>query len=99
MAENGPARQVVKSRRGGQITIPAPFRKALGIDADSLLQVTLDNGELRIRPLRAPAESQGSPWVKELYKLFAPVREEAAQYSEAEIDAAIEQAVKAVRPS
>lgn len=41
----------------------------------------------------------GSPWLKELYDLFAPVRQEAvaAEMSEAEINAAIDAAVRAVR--
>jgi len=38
-----------------------------------------------------------SPWLKELYDLFAPVRAEAARYSEAEVDQDIERAVAAVR--
>jgi hypothetical protein len=40
---------------------------------------------------------QGSAWLKELYDLLAPVREEASRYSEAAINAAIDEAVAAVR--
>jgi hypothetical protein len=43
-----------------------------------------------------PAEA-GSPWAKALYDLFADVRTEAAQYSEDEINALVEQAVREVR--
>ena len=41
----------------------------------------------------------GSPWLKDLYDYFTPVRAEAQaeQYADAEIDATIDQAVKAVR--
>ncbi len=39
----------------------------------------------------------GSPWLQELYDLFAPVRAEAARYSEEEVDQYIEHAVAAVR--
>jgi hypothetical protein len=39
----------------------------------------------------------GSPWLKELYNLLAPVRAEAARYSEEEVDQDIERAVAAVR--
>ena len=35
--------------------------------------------------------------MKELYDLFAPVREEAQRFSSEEIDATIDEAVKAVR--
>jgi hypothetical protein len=38
-----------------------------------------------------------SPWLKELYDLFAPVRAEAARYSEEEVDRDIKRAVAAVR--
>lgn len=39
----------------------------------------------------------GSPWLKDLYDLFAPVRAEAARYSEEEVDRDIKRAVAAVR--
>jgi hypothetical protein len=44
--------------------------------------------------------SRGSPrsaWLQELYEQFAPVRDEARGLSEAEINDAIDDAVKAVR--
>ena len=85
--------KIVRSLRNGQITIPAEFRRRLGLQGDSLLQVTLEEGELRIKPLRVSGQSAGSPWLKELYDLFAPVRQEAEQYSEEEINAAIDEAV------
>ena len=89
--------RTVRSLRSGQITIPAEFRRQLGIEGESLLQITLTEGELRIRPLRVTAALPGSPWLEELYEQFAPVREEAHQYSEEEINAAIDDAVRAVR--
>ena len=91
--------RVVRTLRNGQITIPAQFRRELGIEDDGLLQLTLAKGELRIRPLQLSDSSTGSPWLKELYDLFAPVREEARSFSEDEINAAIDEAVKAVRAS
>ena len=45
------------------------------------------------------SEPAGSPWLKELYDLFAPVRQEAASYSEDEVNTAIDEAVQAVRRS
>ena len=89
--------KIVRSLRSGQITIPAEFRKELGITEETMLQLTLEGGELRIRPLQVKDSAAGSAWLKHLYERFAPVREEAAQYTEEEIDAAIDQAVRAVR--
>jgi hypothetical protein len=46
----------------------------------------------------APAEAQGSSWLRDAYDAFASIREELAEkYSEDEIDATIDQAVTAVR--
>lgn len=97
MKEGVPTTRVVRSLRNGQITIPADFRRELGIESDSLLEVTLRQGELRIAPLRSAKRRAGSGWLRDLYEQFAPVREEAGKYSEQEIDAAIDEAVKAVR--
>ena len=41
--------------------------------------------------------TEGSPWLKDLYDLFAPVRESAAEYTEEAINEIIDQAVRAVR--
>lgn len=89
--------KVVRQLRSGQITIPAEFRKKLGIEKDTLLQVTLERGELRVRPVPIKETAGGSPWLAELYKAFGPVREEADKLSSEEIDADIDEAVKAVR--
>ena len=91
--------RIVRPLRSGQITIPASFREKLGITGDSLLQISLIQGELRIKPVRPTETAAGSPWLKELYERFAPVRHEAESYSEEEINTAIDQAVKAVRRS
>jgi AbrB family looped-hinge helix DNA binding protein len=97
MSEGGPTTKIVRPLRGGQITIPAAFRRQLGIGDDSLLQVTLDRDELRIKPVRVT--EQGSPWFRELYELFAPVRQEAIEkgYTDEQINAWIDEAVEAVR--
>jgi hypothetical protein len=79
------------------MTIPADFRRELGIDTDTMLQVTLDDGGLRITPLRTSRGEPRSAWLQELYEQFAPVREEARALSESEINEAIDAAVKAVR--
>ncbi len=89
--------RLIRPLRGGQITIPAEFRQRLGIQADTVLQVTLSEGELRIKPLQVTERAAGSPWLRELYDTFAAVRQEASRFTEAEVDQAIDEAVTAVR--
>ncbi len=89
--------RIVQPLRSGQITIPVEFRKRLGITDKTVLQLTLEADELRIKPLAVTATASGSAWFKDLYDYFAPVREEAQHLSEEEINTAIDQAVAAVR--
>lgn len=89
--------QIVKSLRSGQITIPAQFREKLGIEAESLLQVSLAGGELRIRPVRISDSASGSDWLKSLYDHFSKVRKIAKSKGEREVSLTIDKAVKAVR--
>ena len=89
--------RIVRPLRSGQITIPAEFRKRLGITEDSVLQMILEEGQLRIVPVRVTEDAAGSPWLKELYDVFTSVRAEAASMSEEEIDEAIREAVAASR--
>jgi AbrB family looped-hinge helix DNA binding protein len=46
------ASQLVKPLAKGQITIPARFRRALGIDADTYLRITLEGRRLVLTPVR-----------------------------------------------
>ncbi len=91
--------RTVRLGRNGRLTIPADFRRAPGIADDSLLQMSIEGEELRIGTLPAPPDVAGSPWLAELYRRFAPVREEAITegYAEEEINGAIDRAVVAVR--
>jgi len=105
------ASKVVRARKKGQITIPDEFRRVLGIGEDSLLRVSVRDGELRIAPVevreraeagtepRADAAEPGSPWLRELYEYFAPVREEAEEkgYTDEQINVWIDEAVAAIR--
>lgn len=88
--------KIVRQLRSGQITIPVEFRRALGIEGEGMLQMTLKEGELRIKPLHVRDDRRGSPWLRDLYNYFAPVREEAIakSYTEEEINAAIDEAVR-----
>jgi AbrB family looped-hinge helix DNA binding protein len=97
MASPSTDRKVIRPLRNGQVTLPSEFRKRLGITDDSLLEVELDGDTLHLRVLSVQKTAAGSPWFKELYELFAPMREEAEKYSEEEIDEAIDEAVQESR--
>lgn len=51
-----PRNKVVRALPKGQLTIPRDFRDALGIEADSLLTISLVNDHLEIAPLRPAAD-------------------------------------------
>jgi AbrB family looped-hinge helix DNA binding protein len=89
---------IVRQLRGGQITIPADLRRELGLEDNSLLRVSAEKGALQIRPVRV-TDQHGSPWLEELYDLFAPAREEAKKLPERELDEAIDEAIREVRRS
>ena len=99
MGESAQMSKIVRPLRSGQVTIPAAFRKELGIDDDTMLRMTLVDGELRIKPVRMTEESEGSPGLRALYELFAPVREEILRrgITEEEINADIDAAIAEVR--
>ncbi len=98
--ENGDkATKIVRALRGGQITIPIAFRKELGIGEETMLRMTLLDGELRLRPVELKESQKGSSWLRELYDLYAPVREEILRrgISEEEVNADIDAAIAEVR--
>lgn len=99
MKETEPMTRMIRPLRSGQITIPAEFRKRLGIDDDTMLRITLSHGELHIRPVRATERAADASWYRELYDYFAPVREEIIErsISEQEVNDDIDAAVRAVR--
>lgn len=90
---------LVRAAEAGRITIPQSVRDELGIAENSLLELTVRDGELRIKPVDGREASAGSPWLRELYEHFAPVREEILRngYTEQEVNDAIDQAFRAVR--
>lgn len=57
MTETKTSRKVVKALAKGQVTIPSQFREALGIDAETLLSVSLVGDHLEIAPLRQGEEA------------------------------------------
>jgi len=47
---------------GGRVTIPAQHRQAVGLEAGDIAVARVENGEIRIRPVRdVLAELQGVP--------------------------------------
>jgi AbrB family looped-hinge helix DNA binding protein len=88
--------RLVRQLRNGQITIPKEFRKALGLDADDMLRVSLEGQRLVVEAVDAKPRV-GSEWLKDLYDLFEPMRESLRGYSEQEINDAIDEAVEEVR--
>ncbi|MCO5222235.1 MAG: AbrB/MazE/SpoVT family DNA-binding domain-containing protein [Thermomicrobiales bacterium] len=98
MVTNTPKSRTVHVLRGGQITIPIEFRRALGIEEGSLVQVTFaEPGTLTLSAVEATPK--GSAYLRELYEAFAPVRQEAIDkgYTEDEINEWIDQAIREVR--
>ncbi|HVX29806.1 MAG TPA: AbrB/MazE/SpoVT family DNA-binding domain-containing protein [Nitrolancea sp.] len=99
MSEKNQSTKLVKPLRSGQITIPVEFRKRLGITDESVLEMRVSEGELRVRVLKLQRPNAGSPWLRDLYAMFASVRDEIAERGERddEINAMIDAAVKAAR--
>jgi len=91
--------KLIRPLRSGQMTIPAEFRKRLGISESSILQLSIVEGELRIKPVKITNIAPSPTWLDELYQEFAPIREEAKQYTEQEINDTIATAITAVRKS
>lgn len=91
---------LVKPLRNGQITIPIAVRRELGIDEQTMLQLSVtEDREILIKPVKVAEQPKGSPWLKELYEYFAPVREEvtASGMTEQEINDLIDAAIRDVR--
>lgn len=93
-----PQHHLVRVQEKGQITLPASMRKRLGLKKGDLVAVTPTDGGVLIKPVEVK-EQTGSPWLRELYEYFAPVREEirALGLTEEEVNAEIDAAVREVR--
>jgi AbrB family looped-hinge helix DNA binding protein len=52
LAQAKTRRRVVRVQSKGQVTIPSEFREALGINAETLLSITMTGGHLELTPLR-----------------------------------------------
>ena len=90
-------RKLVRQLRHGQITIPKDLREALGLRQEDMLSITLADGKLEIEPVRVAPKSGGSPWARQLYDEFGPVRKRLRGRTEKEVNAAIDAALKETR--
>lgn len=90
-------RKIVKQLRHGQITIPKELRDALGLQADDLLSMTLKAGKIEVEPVKVAPKAGGSRWARELYQEFAGVRRSLKGRTEADVNRAIDEAVKETR--
>ena len=95
MLYNTHMRRLVKVLRHGQITIPKEMREAAGVKENGMLALELADGKLTLEPVEA--RPKRADWVKDLYELFAPVREALKDVPEEEINKAIDEAVEEVR--
>jgi hypothetical protein len=59
--------------------------------------VALGEGKLEIEPVKVTPREKGSPWAKELYQMFAPVRASLESHPEEAINEAIDEVVGEVR--
>ena len=90
-------KKLVKQLRHGQITIPKEFREALGLAEDDVLSISLVDGKLEVEPVKVAPKTRGSAWARDLYELFAPVRERLKGRTEEEINQAVDEATREVR--
>jgi len=90
-------KKIVKQLRHGQITIPKDLREALGLDPDGLLSIELVDGKLEVQPVKVAPKGKNSPWAREIYAMFAPVRKSLKTQGEQEINQAIDEVVEEVR--
>lgn len=88
--------QLIRPVRRGQVTLPREFRRSLGIEDDTLLEIRLAGDRIELRPM-VVRPATGSEWARDLHMLFEPVRKAARKMKEPEIDELIEQSVSEVR--
>ncbi len=63
----------------------------------SIVQITLDIDELRIRSYQPDKLETGADWLRDLYLLFDPVRKNVGRLAEEKINQAIDLALATLR--
>ncbi|MCA9878579.1 MAG: AbrB/MazE/SpoVT family DNA-binding domain-containing protein [Thermomicrobiales bacterium] len=89
----------LRARIDGSVSLPGDVVRTAGIEDGDLLEVHVENGELRIVPAGTDAPPPTSNPLAELYDYFAPARDEilASGMTEDEINAEIDLAIAEVR--
>lgn len=62
----------VRPLRNGQITIPAEFRRKLGITPDSMLELSIDGEELRIKRVEVHRVVGDMTWFRSCISFSRP---------------------------
>ncbi|MFN8512377.1 MAG: AbrB/MazE/SpoVT family DNA-binding domain-containing protein [Chloroflexia bacterium] len=99
MALDTQSKRTIRPLRDGRITIPAEFRRALGIADESLLAVSIEDDGLRIRKVDAAETNGHDAWLSERDDPFASVHDDFAARGVpvSEINAAIDAARRELR--
>ena len=84
----------VKVLRGGQITMPKPFRQALEIKEGDVLEVEMENQRVVLKP-KALADKEQA-W-RRLKQIMDKVGRRHRKIPEEEVEKDVLQAIKAVR--
>jgi AbrB family looped-hinge helix DNA binding protein len=63
----------VKWPRHCRVAIPKQIREALGLEPDDMLSLSLTEGRLEIELVNVIPKTEGSPWARGLYQMFAAV--------------------------
>jgi bifunctional DNA-binding transcriptional regulator/antitoxin component of YhaV-PrlF toxin-antitoxin module len=89
----------IRSSRNRRITIPREVHHHLGITEQSVLELRVDGDALRIRVAEAGRSGESMRWLRDLYEMFEPARDEATArgHGEHEINDLIDTALSAVR--
>ena len=89
----------IRTRIDDSITLSGEIVRAAGLATGDLLEVHVEDGELRLVPATASTPEPKSNPLADLYDYFAPVREHvlASGYTDEEINADIDAAIAEVR--
>ena len=63
----------MKWPRDGRVANPKQIREALGLEPDDMLSLSLTEGRLEIELVNVIPKTEGSPWAREFYQMFAAV--------------------------
>jgi len=85
---------LVKIIRHGQITLPAKFRKALGLREGDYLEVEMERDRIILKPKVILDREEA---IKKLHELMDKVQARNTDFSEEEVERDVAEAIQAVR--